>query len=104
LESEWSRFARTATTIIILTPAHLMATTDLAGLWADCSSALARGMAGTVDGAMVGTADAATTVGAALPDAGTLDAGTPDAGTLDAGTPDAVTLVDVVMLVRGAAE
>jgi hypothetical protein len=56
-----------------------MATTDLAGLWADCSSALARGMAGTVVGAVMAGAVGVTAVeptDAALPVAATLDAGT----------------------------
>ena len=58
-----------------------MATTGLAGLWADCSSALARGMAGTVDGA-----DMAAAVGAMAVEP--MDAALPE---------DAATLVDAGM-------
>ena len=73
-----------------------MATTGLAGLWADCSSALARGMAGTVVGAVMAGAVGVTAVeptDAALPVAATLDAGT---------RADVVTQVDAAM--RAAAE
>lgn len=59
MELVWSRYAHTATTDIILTPAHLTATTDLTGLWAGCLSAPARGGAGMVVGVTAGMGVAA---------------------------------------------
>ena len=93
MESEWSRHADTAITIIILTLARLTATTDLAGLSAGCSLALARGMAGTADGAVmaveVGDMAVEATDAAMSADAATL---------VDAGTrADVATLVDAAM-------
>jgi hypothetical protein len=66
-----------AITIIILTPVRLTASTDLAGLWAECLSAPVPGMAGMVDGVTGGVAavmaagpmDVASWVGADMPDA-----------------------------------
>jgi hypothetical protein len=83
-----SRYARTATTDITLTPARLTATTDLAGLRVDCLSALARGMAGVGVGAAEAGAAEAMVVGVTVDTASSVGAVTPV---------DAVTAVGEVM-------